>query len=136
VAHFGRALFGGEPITLFGDGFQVRDILWVDDLVEAMRLATDRIDLTAGQVFNVGGGPGNAVTVRDVVERLEEVTGRSVPVLSAGWRPGDQRIYVSDTARIERVLGWRPRTPWSHGLERLVAWLEEAKLDRPALAVA
>jgi CDP-paratose 2-epimerase len=136
VAHFGRALCGGEPITIFGDGCQVRDILWVDDLVEAMRLATDRIDLTAGQVFNVGGGPGNAVTVRGVVARLEEVTGRSVEVLTAPWRPGDQRIYVSDTGHIERVLGWRPRTSWSHGLERLVEWLEEASLDRPALAVA
>jgi CDP-paratose 2-epimerase len=129
VAHFGRALYRGEPLTLYGDGHQVRDILWIDDLVEAMLLAMGRIDAVAGEVFNVGGGAGNAVTVRGVVERLEEVTGRSVPVLTAPWRPGDQRIYVSDTARIERVLGWRPRTSWKAGLEKLVAWLEEAQLD-------
>jgi CDP-paratose 2-epimerase len=136
VAHFGRALFSGDPITLYGDGCQVRDVLWIDDLVEAMRLAADRIDAVAGRVFNVGGGAENAVTVREVIDRLQEITGRSVPVALAGWRPGDQRIYVSDTTRIERALGWRPRTSWKAGLEKLAAWLEEARLDAPALAVA
>jgi CDP-paratose 2-epimerase len=133
VAHFGRALYGNEPITLFGDGCQVRDILWIDDLVAAMRMATDRIDVVAGQVFNVGGGAENAVTVRGVIDRLQEITGRSVPIHTADWRPGDQRIYVSDTSRIERVLGWRPRTSWKAGLEKLVGWLEEAGLDAPRL---
>ncbi len=136
VAHFGRALYGDEPITLYGDGCQVRDILWIDDLVAALRLATERIDCVAGEVFNVGGGPENAVTVRGVIERLEEITGRSVPVHTADWRPGDQRIYVSDTTRLERALGWRPSTPWATGLEKLVGWLEEARLDAPVLAGA
>jgi CDP-paratose 2-epimerase len=136
VAHFGRALYRGEPITLYGDGCQVRDILWIDDLVEAMRLAAARIGEVAGGVFNVGGGAANAVTVREVIERLQEVTGRSVPVATADWRPGDQRVYVSDTARLERALGWRPRTSWKAGLERLAGWLEEARLDAPALAAA
>ena len=131
VAHFGRALYGSEPITLFGDGCQVRDILWIDDLVAAMRMATGRIDAVAGEVFNVGGGAENAVTVRGVIDRLREITGRSVPIVTADWRPGDQRIYVSDTSRIERVLGWRPRTSWKAGLEKLVGWLEEARLDAP-----
>jgi CDP-paratose 2-epimerase len=133
VAHFGRALYGSEPITLYGDGFQVRDVLWVDDLVEAMRLATEHIDRVAGEVFNVGGGAQNAVSIRAVIERLGEITGRSVPILEAGWRPGDQRIYVSDTTRLERALGWRQRTSWKAGLEKLVGWLEEARLDTPAL---
>jgi CDP-paratose 2-epimerase len=131
VAHFGRALFGSEPITIYGDGFQVRDILWIDDLVDAMRRAMDRIDTVAGQVFNVGGGAANAVTVRGVIDRLKDVTGRDVPVHTADWRPGDQRIYVSDTARIERVLDWKPRTSWKAGLEKLVDWLHEASLASP-----
>ena len=131
VAHFGRALYGSAPITIYGDGCQVRDILWIDDLVAAMRMAMERMDVAAGQVFNVGGGAENAVTVRGVIDRLREITGRSAPIATAGWRPGDQRIYVSDTSRIERVLGWRPRTSWKAGLEKLVGWLEEARLDAP-----
>jgi CDP-paratose 2-epimerase len=125
VAHFGRALLRGDPITLYGDGRQVRDILWIDDLVEAMRLATGRIDEVAGSVFNVGGGPENAVSVGCVIERLGEITGRDVPVVSADWRPGDQRIYVSDTTRIGEALGWFPRTGWRAGLQQLATWLEE-----------
>jgi CDP-paratose 2-epimerase len=125
VAHFGRALLRGDPITLYGDGRQVRDILWIDDLVEAMRLATGRIGEVSGSVFNVGGGPENAVSVGGVIERLREITGRDVPVVSADWRPGDQRVYVSDTTRIGGALGWSPRTGWRAGLERLTAWLEE-----------
>jgi CDP-paratose 2-epimerase len=121
---------------VFGDGCQVRDVLWIDDLVEAMRAATDRIEVTAGEVFNVGGGELNAVTVAEVIERLEGITGRSVPVLTGAWRPGDQRVYVSDLGRIERVLGWRPRTPWRIGLQRLVGWLDGAGLDHPTRAVA
>ena len=74
VAHFGRAILAGEPITIFGDGQQVRDILWVDDLVRAMRSALERTDRTAGEIFNVGGGPENAVTVRGVVDRLQAIT--------------------------------------------------------------
>jgi CDP-paratose 2-epimerase len=129
VAHFGRALYGQEPITIYGDGCQVRDILWIDDLVDAMRRAMDRIDTVAGEVFNVGGGAPNAVTVRGVIDRLQDVTGRSVPVHTADWRPGDQRIYVSDTSRIQRVLDWKPRTSWKAGLEKLVDWLREADLE-------
>jgi CDP-paratose 2-epimerase len=136
VAHFARSLHGNKPITVFGDGCQVRDVLWIDDLVEAMRAATDRIEVTAGEVFNVGGGELNAVTVAEVIERLEGITGRSVPVLTGAWRPGDQRVYVSDLGRIERVLGWRPRTPWRIGLQRLVGWLDGAGLDHPTRAVA
>jgi CDP-paratose 2-epimerase len=134
VAHFGRALYGNEPITLYGDGCQVRDILWIDDLVAAMRLATERIHTVAGEVFNVGGGAENAVTVREVIDRLARITGRSVPVATADWRPGDQRIYVSDTTRLEEALGWRPRTSWKAGLEKLSGWLQEARLDTPVLA--
>jgi len=133
VAHFGRALYGSEPITVYGDGFQVRDILWIDDLVDAMRRAMNRIDTVAGEVFNVGGGAANAVTVRGVIDRLKDVTGRSVPVHAAAWRPGDQRIYVSDTAKVERVLEWKPRTSWKAGLEKLVEWLHEASLARPVV---
>ena len=97
VAHFGRAILAGDPITIYGDGRQVRDILWIDDLVAAMRAAMRNTDDSAGQIFNVGGGPQRAVSVRDVAEHLMDLTGREVPIHMADWRAGDQRIYVSDT---------------------------------------
>jgi CDP-paratose 2-epimerase len=128
VAHFARALMAGSPITIFGDGCQVRDLLWVGDLVQGMRLALDRVDEVAGEAFNIGGGAENAVAVREVLDRLMDITGRRVPVELAEWRPGDQRIYVSDTRKARTRLGWRPRVGWAEGLERLVDWLEEADI--------
>ena len=124
VAHFARSLLAGAPITIYGNGYQVRDILWVDDLVRAMRGAMRRIDRTAGQAFNIGGGPENAVSVRQVLDRLAEVTGREVEVNLAAGRPGDQKVYISNTGKALRLLDWRPTTPWEEGLERLVGWLE------------
>lgn len=129
VAHFARALLRGDPVTIYGDGHQVRDILWIDDLVEAMRTAMEQIDAVTGEVFNIGGGLENAVSVRGVVRRLREITGSTVPAHTADWRPGDQRVYISDNSKIGRLLGWAPRTPWRTGLERLVGWLREARLD-------
>jgi CDP-paratose 2-epimerase len=120
VAHFARAILAGEPITIYGDGHQVRDILWVDDLVRAMRAAMARIGSVAGQVFNLGGGVRNTVSVRGVIERLQEIAGTRAEVSFAGWRPGDQKVYVSDTARAEHALGWRAEMAWEEGLERLV----------------
>jgi CDP-paratose 2-epimerase len=133
VAHFARSLLAGSPITLYGDGHQVRDILWIDDLVTAMREGMRRIDRLGGEVFNLGGGPRNAVSVRQVIDRLAEITGREVPVRTAPWRPADQRIYVTGTGHAERLLGWRPTVGWRQGLERLVDWLEEADLSGPML---
>lgn len=129
VAHFGRAILAGEPITIFGDGHQVRDILWIDDLVRAMRAALDAPERTAGQIFNVGGGPANAVTVREVVDRLLEITAARTPVTMGDWRPGDQRVYISDTSKLEGALEWEPTVGVSEGLERLVEWLERAEAE-------
>jgi CDP-paratose 2-epimerase len=131
VAHFARSLLAGTPVTIYGDGFQVRDVLWIGDLIDAMQAAMQRIDSVAGQVFNIGGGAENAVSVRGVIDRLMEIAAARVPVSYAAWRPGDQKVYISDTARAERLLDWKPTTPWRTGLEKLVAWLEEAKLTTP-----
>jgi CDP-paratose 2-epimerase len=131
VAHFARSILAERPITVFGDGYQVRDILWIGDLVAAMRTAMQRIERTSGQVFNIGGGPVNAVSVRGVIEQLISIVGHRVPVHLADWRPGDQRIYVSDTTKALRELGWMPGTTWQTGLYRLVEWLRAANLTTP-----
>lgn len=133
VAHFARSLLSGTPITVYGDGCQVRDILWIEDLVRAMRSAMGRIETTAGEIFNMGGSLRNAVSVRQVIGRIAEITGRRSPMKSAAWRPGDQRIYISDTTKAERVLDWRAGVGWEEGLNRLVEWLDEADLSTPVL---
>ena len=134
LAHFGRALLAGEPITIFGDGCQVRDILWVDDLVAAMRKGMLRAEAEPGSVYNIGGGPSNAVTVTEAVDRLSDILDRVVPVRYGAWRPGDQRRYVTDTGKAERELGWKPRVSVTEGLERLGEWLEEIS-DRKIVAL-
>ena len=126
VAHFARALRAGDPLTVFGDGHQVRDILWIDDLVRAMRAAMDGIDDVAGEVFNIGGGLENTVSVQSVIRHFQGLTAADAHVAYADWRPGDQRVYVSDAAKATTSLGWRPRVTWTDGLDRLVDWMEEA----------
>ena len=125
VAHFARAALRRGGVTFYGDGRQVRDVLHVSDLVRALRAALDDPAKTAGRAFNVGGGPGNAASLREVVAELGAVTGRPVPTTAAPWRTGDQRWYVSDTSRLRSALGWSPRVGWREGLADLVRWLAE-----------
>ena len=126
VAHFLLRALAGEPITLYGDGAQVRDVLFVSDLVEAMLLALEAPERSAGLAFNVGGGPGSAASLLEVLELIHELTGTPPQVRFAEERPGDQRWYVSDTSRLRALTGWAPRVELETGLERLDAWLRQA----------
>jgi CDP-paratose 2-epimerase len=126
VAHFALRAIAGEPITLYGDGRQVRDILYVDDLVEAMLAARQRIDLLGGHGFNMGGGPAHAVSLLDVIEQIGRLRGEEPEVRLGPWRTGDQRYYVTDTSRFREATGWRPQVAPSDGIEQLHAWLCEA----------
>jgi CDP-paratose 2-epimerase len=123
VAWFAIAAHLGRPITLFGDGKQVRDILFAEDLVDAFEAAAANIDAAAGGVFNIGGGPENAVSLIDVLEYLKTQCGRELSWRNTEWRPGDQKIYVSDIRRAQQHLGWTPRTHWHQGVSRLVDWV-------------
>jgi CDP-paratose 2-epimerase len=127
VAHFMVRALAGEPITLYGDGMQVRDILFVEDLLDAFVLAEERIRDIAGGAFNLGGGPSNAVSLLDVLDRVTELHGERPDASLERWRTGDQRYYVSDTSRFESATGWRPRIGIEEGLERLYRWLEQAR---------
>jgi CDP-paratose 2-epimerase len=125
VAHFCISARLGRPITIYGDGKQARDVLWIDDLVAAYRAAIEHIDVAAGSIYNVGGGPGNTVSIwREFAPRLERLAGREIEVAYGPWRPGDQPVYVSDVRRAERDLGWRPATSFDEGLARLWAWVD------------
>ena len=127
VAHFLLRAIDGKPITLFGDGMQVRDILFVDDLVDAFLLAERHIDRLAGKAFNIGGGPGNVISLLDLLDRIERLHGRRPAVTFEGWRTGDQRYYVSDPRRFQQATGWAPRVGAEQGIERLYRWLRELR---------
>ena len=109
VAWFLIAAVTGQPITIYGDGKQVRDVLWVDDLLDLYDMVIEQIDVAAGQVYNVGGGPGNTLAVwQELGPMLTRLMGDEIPVAHDDWRPGDQHIFVADIRKAERELGWRP----------------------------
>ena len=137
VAHFLIRALQGRPITVYGDGRQVRDVLFVEDLVSAFLLAMKHMATHSGQAFNIGGGSANAVSLIELLEMIGEITGCHPEVGFDEWRPGDQKYYVSDTARFEKATGWRPKTGVRRGLERLAAWLvQERAPARPKTAAA
>ena len=124
VAWFLIAAVTGRPITIFGDGKQVRDVLWVEDLLNLYQAAIERIEASAGQVYNVGGGPGNTLAVwSELGPMLEALLGHKIDVARRDWRPGDQRIFVADIRKAEQELGWRPRVGREEGVRRLYEWV-------------
>ncbi len=126
VAHFLIQAIQGRPITLYGDGKQVRDILFVDDLVDAFLLAREHARDVAGSAFNMGGGPANTVSLLELLDRIAELRGERPRVAFEDWRVADQRWYVSDPGAFSSLTGWAPRTAVLEGLVRLHGWLEEA----------
>ncbi len=124
VAHFVIATILNRPITIYGDGKQVRDLLHVNDLVAAYELAIHQIEALRGEVFNVGGGPGNTLSVwTEFGPLLAELAGHEAPVTRAAWRPGDQRVFVADIRKIANRLGWRPALSPEQGIRELYAWV-------------
>ncbi len=124
VAWFVIAALTGKPVHIYGDGKQVRDLLYVDDLTDAFLLAAKNREKVAGRIYNVGGGAQNTLSIwAEFGPMLEELVGRPVPVEYADWRPGDQPVYISDIGAIRRDLGWAPATPVREGLARLVDWV-------------
>jgi CDP-paratose 2-epimerase len=131
VAHFLiRALEGGQ-ITLYGDGRQVRDVLFVEDLVDAFLLAHENIAKLSGQSFNMGGGPENTISLLELLDSIEELTGSKPPVQFEAWRSADQRYYVSDIRKFGASTGWKPKVPVKEGIARLYQWLTEDRAGTP-----
>lgn len=124
LAHFAIQAALGRGVSIYGDGKQVRDVLFIDDLVRAFELAMQHIGRTAGQVYNIGGGPASQLSVwRETGPLLEKLAGRAIPIKYGDWRPGDQRIYVSDTRKAKTDFGWEPRVSPEAGMTQLWNWI-------------
>lgn len=123
VAHFLIRNLRGEPLSLYGNGKQVRDILFVEDLVEAFLKARRNAPRLAGRAFNIGGGVERTTSLLELLAWMERHQGRRPRVDFHDWRTGDQSYYVSDTRRFQEATGWRPRVSVDEGVERLNNWL-------------
>jgi len=125
VAWFAIASALGKKLTIYGDGKQVRDVLYIGDLVEAYDMATEKISGIRGQVFNIGGGPKNTMSLLELLAYLEEFYGKKIDVCYDKWRPGDQPVFVSDISKAKKAFGWEPKTSARQGVQLLYKWVVE-----------
>ncbi|MFN0070004.1 MAG: NAD-dependent epimerase/dehydratase family protein [Chloroflexota bacterium] len=125
------AALSGKPITIYGNGKQVRDVLFIDDLLDAYDAAVDHIETARGEIYNIGGGPEQSLAIwTEFGQLLAELIGHEVPVGHGPERPGDQPIYISDIRKAESELGWTPRIPAREGIEQLVKWVRSVQESR------
>jgi len=125
VAHFVIAALLKRPLTIYGDGLQVRDILFVSDLIRAFDLAWSKIECAAGHIYNIGGGPQRAISLLELMGRLEHMTGHRLDLSYQPPRPGDQPLYVSCIDKATREFGWQPEISIDAGLLRLYEWVRQ-----------
>ncbi len=127
VAHFLICALEGRPIILYGDGMQVRDVLYVTDLADAFLLARENIRVLSGQAFNIGGGPERAISLLELLDLIEDLNGERPRCEFQDWRPGDQRYYVTNTAKFRGATGWSPKVSPEVGVHKLYEWLRSAR---------
>ncbi|WP_373056750.1 GDP-mannose 4,6-dehydratase [Zunongwangia sp. H14] len=127
VAHFLISALEDNPIVIYGNGKQVRDILFVEDLVDAFVLARENIEKISGEVFNIGGGPSNTVSLIEILQIIKEKTGKEMEISFEDWRTGDQHYYVSNTSKFQKATGWSPKHSVEQGVEKLLNWLCETR---------
>lgn len=127
LAWFAIASIQNRPITIYGDGKQVRDVLYIKDLIMAYEKALENIETTAGRVYNIGGGIDYAISLKESLAILEETIGKKIELNFDEWRPGDQKVFISDTSRAKTEFGWEPSTDPKKGIGMLVNWIKENK---------
>ncbi len=126
VAHFAIAAAKGRPISIYGDGKQIRDLLHVSDLIRAYEQGISRIDDLRGEVFNLGGGPKNTLSIwLEFGPMLEELSRRPVAINLGDWRPGDQRVFVADIRKAQALLDWKPAISPQEGIRDLYSWISD-----------
>ena len=115
----------GKPITIYGNGKQVRDILFIDDLINCYQMLLDHPECTNGGIYNIGGGQENAISLIEFLSILEGVSGRKVIFKKGETRPGDQPIYISDVKKAYNDFEWRPIIPFQNGIEKVYRWVSD-----------
>src|SRR5207249_3171467 len=122
VAHFLYSALQDQPVTIYGDGRQVRDVLYVEDLLRAFGSVRDRVETTGGQVYNVGGGLENTTSLLEIISEIASVTGKKLQYTMDLPRSGDQPFYVTDFSKLHRHTGWQPRVSVPRILQNMSAW--------------
>lgn len=126
LAWFIIAAVTGRPVKIYGDGKQVRDMLFIDDLLDAYDLAVKKIKISSGQVYNIGGGSKNTISVwTEFGPMLEGLMGEEISVTYGDWRPGDQKVCVYDISKAKKELNWEPKVTVKEGVRRLYRWVKE-----------
>jgi len=127
VAHFTISSMFDRPLTIYGDGKQVRDVLFIDDLVRAYDMAIKNINVTAGKAYNIGGGPNKKMSLLNLIGYLEKFFGKKLTYTFSTWRPGDQRVFICDIRKAKNEFGWEPKIGVEEGVRLLAAWVKENK---------
>ena len=127
VAWFCIASVLGKPITIYGDGKQIRDVLFIDDLVRAFELAFKNRRKAVGQIYNIGGGPKNTMSLHELLLILKRQNKKKIVVSYNDWRPGDQKVFIGNISKANGELGWEPRIRPDQGVKKLYDWIVENK---------
>lgn len=116
-----------EPFTISGNGKQVRDVLYADDMVNLYLKAAQKMDAINGKAFNVGGGMANSLSLLELLAMLEEELGVKLNYTKLPPRESDQKVFVADISRVGGLLGWRPEVGKREGIRRMIKWVAEGK---------
>jgi CDP-paratose 2-epimerase len=125
VAWFVIRALQNQPLTIYGDGKQVRDVLYVGDLIAAFNSAVESVERTAGKAYNIGGGRDKTLSLLELIQLLEERLGRRLKYTFADWRPGDQLVFISDIRKAWTDFGWKPEVSPAEGVDKLLSWLRQ-----------
>ncbi|MDA2923430.1 GDP-mannose 4,6-dehydratase [Acidobacteria bacterium AH-259-L09] len=129
VAWFTIASVLGKPITIYGDGMQIRDVLFIDDLVRAYKMGVRSINKIAGRIYNIGGGPRFQSSLLELLSTLEKLLGKPIPYTFDDWRPGDQKVFVCDIRKAKKEFGWAPKVSVKEGVGKLFNWVVKNKKE-------
>ncbi len=128
LAHFILCAINKRHLKIYGEGKQVRDVLFINDLVEAYNSAINNIDKINGEIFNIGGGINNTISLIELIEEIERIGNLKMDYSFADWRPGDQKIYISNISKAKKALGWQPKINTKNGIQKLFNWLKYKKV--------